>query len=1696
MDHPHTFATAFCDDGQRNNTDLVFSLSRVKHPILVTTQMSYLYNTSDNGSPSFSRVSLSSLRSRKTDAELLERAPSNTSTLRGRRGRADDLDEELTYIPGSMLLDGLEAEESVHNSTIARGASRLSTTRSPPPPLSLSTSRTSGAPLFASRASRRRLIPEDEESTQEEDTILPANAYNRTFDTVQLEQFSDLSVVHQLQSDPRQISRISAKANSLRNRTASISHQQEQTYPSPPSEAGDFESSQITVVPTSFGNPAASISHQQQFQSPPSPTAELPGLESISRITAVPTSFRNRIGSTSQQQRNPPPPSPTDEIPYSPGFEKRLVEEADRENAHLKFSTFRRPGVTVEDSSFDADNLPSFNFSSPIASSTPRAPSKSLGKVSKSRLFDQSTVLTIDQYQDEDDDDDGGGTDITVLPANPMFAPQREAERPESRDSAGTTSESDNMSNILRRKERRERRRRRENVLDPIREMSGGSSYLRAHEREQAAKDEKQPGIQLSQLKSEVRTQQQEEVAASGGSDSERRNRIWSTLGNRANLNRRKRDTSHSRFSTRTTEEPSGDETVLPANKSTETAKKVVLQEEPTESLDWLKLANFATPQVRTTKTGIFATTQRARPNTGPEVGGNEASVPGPSSRRIFLSPARDNDKTDLFSPGKISLFSTTMNNIPEPSYARTPVKNPSKSTPEPLTPRVPPVTAEEESTADVTKEMEIVGTPVVVVRRSRRNRENTQSPEDIAASESEVRDALKAYSRQASASPSSDYNQREEADEPIIRDKGKGREEGLSRARSDGNKENTRPWGKTATNSGALFESRYEVAEKLSGVGAPKPISFFHTNVGAAGEAKGTTQGVEGPSAASAPQNGPANGSDQTARERLRSPTRRTFAVLVSPKSERPQAPDPVTTSSPRRALRDLDSLRASLRLPRRENASGQMPATIRPIDIATGDAVVASSGEQLPTARHSAVAAALRRARESTSSSQPKQPPPRPSTPESRKQKAHLYGDKTLLESPGSDYDFLGDARVEQEFLPPRLVHSTRPTEVQRPSQPVQPRQPAEVSGPSQPVKPVQPVQAAQSSESTQLKQSLKPTEPAKPVQPPTQAEAAPQPRRSIKDLLFGWSNTPAKPIQPSQAQKSSRPPAAPSSSESKPPAPSIQAPKQVPKATSETALPSTRTTKSTSSSAPQPSSSNKKGKERAIPIDDPTQDSTHETIANDNNDFASLLYPSASSSEHDSEQKITDPRPLHQRVPREPGDSEIEANPRFIVRLKEAEMAMLSKMNNKLQTLQTELRSTKRGIEILEKKLVGTGAGAGAGTGTDSERSSATGTDSNTTEEWTEEEREALRAAAEELSEVEARKLAAERAGRKRARRRGGEWTTAQKWGLAAALLLTVGLTCLLLEVLMLLVSVRVPCRSETEFTDEVCNLRSLPGLGLRYPVDVGDGLRYLPLESPLLGLLYSMTKVPGIILHRAFRIMKGIGGVPGWIAAWIGWVGTGLWRAFMGGLGQIGRLIVAGASGIWWVIKAWGGIVASMALWVFRIVWMVLSTMWAVISWGTKFNPSPPLAPLGSSSLGIPTSTFITPSIPNVSVRGPAGTASGSMGEDDSVATVVVDAGQETPAQRLVEEEQWWIEYQAQMRKVRDNAAERGGVDQDTTGARDNVRVVEEVVEVVEETKWETPVAGGVEVLEEKWETFGDGHVTAEPKRGKWWRWGRK
>ncbi|KAF8444165.1 hypothetical protein BGX38DRAFT_1198328, partial [Terfezia claveryi] len=811
--------------------------------------------------------------------------------------------------------------------------------------------------------------------------------------------------------------------------------------------------------------------------------------------------------------------------------------------------------------------------------------------------------------------------------------------------------------------------------------------------------------------------------------------------------------------------------------------------------------------------------------------------------------------------------------------------------------------------------------------------------------------------------------------------------------------------------------------------------------------------------------------------RERLRSPTRRkALAGLLSPRKER-QVLETVNTGSPKILDGDMESLRPSSRLPWTGNIFGKTAATSKFGSTSTNEAVIAPSGGQLDvnTAQAPAgisardAAAALQRARASAGSSRAKSPPPRPRTPESRKRKAHLYGDKSVLDSPGSDYDFMEHTRGERGLgdllsaRPAQVTVSVQNTSAALPvpaassskaSVSLQSKGFLQAAQPGQGAEPGQATQSESSKHSIRITQPTKPSEPVKPVQPvepvqykeltqsvgPLPAGAARQPKWSLKEFFFGRSKT-----QPTQTLDAMPPTQAPqTSAQATQSTQSIQSPShqsasratQSTSFTASTRFPLTRrspggnnlsSTRASGSATVSNLTSAGKGKERATPIDNPTQNSIHDLLANDKN-----IHLDLSSFSSSSEYQVCDPRPPHQRLPRGPGDSEIEADPRFILRLKEAEIAMLSKMSNKLQMLQLELRSTKRGIEILEKKLVGS----------DSEKSSTTGTEVDNTcivdepvTEWTAEERKALRHALQELEALEARRVGEVRIEADRGRGAegvGNGWSTKQKVALTIGLLAMTGLTCLLLEVLLLLVAVRVPCRIDTEFTDSVCNLRNLPGWDTMLPVNVGEGLELLPLESPLLGLAGRILKFPAGLVEGGMKKLEGLAGVPAWISGGIGWVGRGIWGLIMTGLGSIWELLVVVMTGLWEIIKAWGVLAASVALWMWKIVWTVLSTLWAILTWGTTFTQT---TANGTTPGSVLTSTIVSPSVPSRSWIG------GSTMDDDAVTTIVANAGEETSVP-FVEEEKWWLDYQAEMRIQREKNGENNR-DRDAGHAEDEV-----------------------------------------------------
>lgn len=1433
-----------------------------------------VYNFSNNGSPSFSHISLAGVRSRATP--LLERIPTRTSTLRVRRGGYVDPNEELTFIPGTLVRDSVAAGEPVHSLLQRQGeASRLGTGRSPSPPL------LSSGPLFTSRTSRRRLLPEDGESISDiERTILPSGDPNHTADTLRLEQFSDLSVVHNLRGTPQQIPR-----NSLGTL---------------------LESSQITVVPNSIRRPASQASQHERELFPSSPTTDILGIGSLSRITATPPPFRSRTASISKQAHNLPPPSPTGEVPYSPGYEKRLVEEAGRKNDQFKFSTLDHTGSPAEDYTFDADNLPSFHLSSPIASSTPRATSKFFAREGK--RVGEETILTIDQYQDSDETEGNA----TILQSKSGFLLPKEVERPASQSSVWSGSEADTTGDTMGFTEEREARNQRRAQRQLRRETRLHSIQRQSGDFEGQVRDQGGEPLPLSPIRETLA----EDVGRGRGDD---RSRIWTTIGNRNST--QNRDIT----SPRPGRGNAGGRPGVSASTAPDT--KVALQDDSSGTLS-LGDVDLVTPRPRVSRSGIF--TRSFRPALSQRGESSESRSENRSSGpRHSLKPPFSTSIADLSDPASPKSMIEQSVSKPHPTM-------------EPGAPKILPT--EDESTADVTKEMEIAGAPVVVLRRSRRNREASKSPEEIAANESEVRDALRAFSRQASASPSNDQSLTEET--RVIVDKGKGKQT----TQVEDNEENKR------LSETDYWETRDKVAESLSKKQFFKPLHELLRDHVFGNQNQQTKERLE------------ERAEEQTTHTMTEQPVPRTrdAANDKTIPARHPTLRSPFLPEGRRRAVGS--SLPPQGHPVEAEPPTTSIPPTKLDTPMPREAAPLASTESGKATAE-----AALRRSTQTTVN-RPIPPPLRPSTPESRKNKAHLYG-KGQLQSPGSDYNFDEDSGIDRGLVD---LLSTRPGQK---TQPVPPPQPSKRLQQVQPLPELSRTSETPPQKGKEYNTAEKPL-PAEPMKHVDSTDAEPvlprKPFHRLKDLLFGYSKPTAQPRSTESGQATTQPEKPTRSTHSS------SHPQQVPLPTQPMggyqAFP--KGTKTYFPSTP------KKGNQRVITAGDPTVE-----------DYASF---NSSPPERDFEYQTPATDTPHQRVLRETGDSDIEANPRFITLLKEAEMTLLRRMNNRLETLQLEIRSTKRGIETLEQRLVGS----------DSEISSSAGAEADTSAGQT-----APEYIGEEHSEVKmdemlktyiAKRVAEEQAAadaRVKRVRGADRWVVEHKWTLVLGLCSIAFLTCMFLEVLMLSVCVRVPCRSDMEFTSQLCRLCYLRTLNGKIPVDEGDDLEYLPLGSPMLGLLARTMRGPGLLLKSDW--MASIGEVGGWIEGSFIWLGTVLWGS-----------VSAGAGVIWDASKSWGELLVSSVTKVCKIFLAALSVIWFILSWGTSFTTNTSDQVNTTTSFTIPSSALLVPTSASSILTGH--TASGSMGDDDTVLTIVVDAGLETPV--VVEtQEAWWIEYQEQRRR---------------------------------------------------------------------------
>ncbi|KAI5805499.1 hypothetical protein DFH27DRAFT_609303 [Peziza echinospora] len=1493
--------------------------------------MSSQYGTSINGSPS-PRASI-----RKGDTQRMR-----TSTLTGRK-RRDGYGTgaaESSYLAGRTTNWQQDDTENDMSGFSTINVSTLRRHRSPSP--AFSTIKTSG-PLFTSRASRRRLLPDDhDEGTSFADSLADQTQVPNTVDVGALEDFSELSVVQQYRDDPKYSSQL---ANSYQSRRNSVNAsrnnhnnslfdetQQTQIPATPAVEARKlgntsrvqhrsalFDQTQQTVVPatpavearksvnTTRNNYRHSLfDRTQQTQIPAAPAVtnkvnltrdsfnhslfdetqqtQIPATPAVSSTPNL-TRSRHHHHHFDRTQQTQIPASPTADVQNSPGYEGRLVEEAARENAQFRFSTFRRE-PEAEDSTLHGADLPSFHFSSPMASSTPRA-SRLNGKFGgRSSLFESTVVPFNNTYADEDEED----ADNTVLPANqtlpspPSSPPPIKVTRNE-RPGSGQSSLSSQQGSATKRGTRRRR-----GSLDPIDEVSGGRSYIKLTVPEDVVKITETPPQTAGDKSSATGG---EDVTEDVGSDVERRRMIrnaleWKGSSTRTSLARGNRLASSRR---------SGGENsrIQPAASRNSSVINPVSQDEPTETLDWLNAANFATPQVRPTGSGVFGYRNTgfggSKANPDETDAGDETIIPAQTARQT--RPPSRAAKVDSPPRSRVSLFSTTLRDLPDPGNISPPrYTSPprQKSPPRPKSPirQKPPtpiperqpspqapsprrdVPPEEESTADVTKEMEIVGTPVVVLKRSRRNREPSLSPEEVAANETIVRDAMSALSRVQS--PASDNTGDRKG-------KGKATEEPRGR-------EPARP--SDTAYPGSSFASRYGLAEKLGSVGSHRPISSYLAGKEREQEPQKPQQPPPAPAPAPAtqPLEGPPSRGKQVPSTRASSPKRWTrLSDALSPRKDR-------------RGMSDLASTNAP------------------PQQAKTGPADAALSNTDSAAFRTSSTASSNTEARPVPSRRPtPPPPPPRPSTPESRKNKAHLY-EKNNLESPtNSDYEAFND----------------------------------DYEGVSQYIKNVPSQSLPQTSQPEQKKATTN--------LPASTTAAATSTSNETRKNITGNTITPTT-----------------SSTQEQP------------------------TRGRSRSSAPTLSSSSEKAKRPILQDNDSTEDSIVQLLANDT-DYQSLLgitpnIPAEDNNTVENEYQIS-PISLPRRTKAEDGDQEYEADPRFIRRLKEAEVALLGKMNNKLQTLQLELRSTKRGIETIEKRLEEQDGG-------EEFDPDATGFADQTVTDWTEDEKADLKKAIEDNKVLTAKRILEERI--KRSKKSKHKWRKGSRflcWSMGAMCALA---ALLALELVLLMITARVPCRTNTEFTDSLCTLRSLPIPGFMFPV---DGLPYLPLGSPLLGIIYSNL-------------------------SWIGRVGI-----------KVGVKKLAGWS--WEVVLGWWGLIRSLmyGLWrtmlaVFGVIGGFSSVLGGIGSFlATLFTPAASNGTV-SSSISLPATQSSTPTTSNPVLSNLA-----TLGEDEEI--IVYDAGwQRVSSQdtQKKEEDEWWKEAGSNEKVVAKEYDPRTGQAKDPAQSEDD------------------------------------------------------
>lgn len=1068
--------------------------------------------------------------------------------------------------------------------------------------------------------------------------------------------------------------------------------------------------------------------------------------------------------------------------------------------------SYQRP--TVEDyHQHQADELVDFQLSSPLASSTPRPQGKYTGWGAGPGTWEGDDSLQFNPISEPNN----RNYDENAFQSSPPQIQSYEAERPNSGNSStGSSNAGLNTGRTTRRRIRQ--------PLEPIREDAGGRNSGRNSRMSGGLRS---PEARAQPRRSSTGRRQVEET------DQERRDRIRSTIDSGVSGSIASNSRSLGRNSL--------------GSGRTENASSFHTKESPRrKDGDVFNTSGLPVPQPRP-KSNYF----RDYKNRGQLVTDAEeeaANHPAVSDRPETPPPPSPNldDLEDSPTPRRRSAVANSSNRSFQAS----------NNTPSPLRRlgassaataslmRSPHIGADEESTADITKEVQIPGTPAVYVRPSRKNREsyreNSKSPEEIAKDENALREALRAFSRVNS--PSGD----------AARDKGgsgagnvgASAKDRVTTLRGEGKDKDpsfdVAGMGRMAATAASSFEARYELAEKLNSVGTNRKQRGDVNNTSTSSTSRSTTLATS----ASASQTQSDKPTESTANNSRwnsissffsrQKPSTTKNLETTSSNDENTNANRPHSQPSSSSAISTSSSSMAS-------NRTGTVPKT---------------------SGRSSTV--------------------PRPSTPESRRQKAHLYQDSQMPPSPSLS-DFGVDDNDTNILMPP----------------------------------------ARQTANTTALDKG-----------------------KGREVLVSTDTNT----TRPSLKARTSDPSSA-----------------------------------------------------------DSTKEFLRDLYKDDDNIDLSLLGQdpksevSPTDSEYDVSAFLRTPTKRRENPQDEKETAEIVANPKFQAKVKEAERNILSTLNNRLQTLQLELRATSKGISVLENTLEKQEEAEARNQGTAGPSSSSASTSTHSQGSGLSLPTTAAKAV-EALTTQRRNKTARNSSGNNLRNRHhtssNSPWRYVSACSIYTLIILGTMLFALGLELIFFLYSVtQVPCRKEHEFFDGMCQLRYMP-MGYVHPTPIFEE-EPLPLGSYFLGAVRHVL--------RGFK-RGGLAWGVAFIAALLQWIVFAAWALVRG-------TVIGIWDGVAFVFASIGGSLKWMAV---GVVALLKAIVWG---WAPEVEIHRPGSTLSIAPMSTPTPI--------------ARTAAGSLNDDSDVQTIIVNGAAASATGTAAD---WWEEDTGRGRKADelDVDGEWGGV----------------------------------------------------------------